>query len=255
LLGELVQFQQRPYSLEPVPEIQEFLNKAIIWETDVIEEFSMLLQEEEELGVMSKNNSPTPVIVFQDGPRLVACMKSVYAQDPLLRYNLKTMIRDNVTVLSSKDTTRFMAELFVELSQCKRDVLKELVKINTQIANQPTGGAAGAGKKTANDELYERFGGQKMTQWKMMDEWGVVYGWADEVSVSMLTKGEESYIVECRSTVDIAHVAVLLRIMKFYEANSKGKKPKCILLTNLISENAKRLALNSKIEVVLTKDK
>ena len=204
LLKELILYQQRPYILEPVPAIQEYLSKVSIWETDIIEEFSMLLQEEEEVALYSSKQPKGTAAVFEDGSRLVGCMKSIYAQDALLRHNLKTMLRDHIGLLATRDTTRFLAELFVELSQCKRDVLKESVRLNMQMLDKNN---ITTGRKNASDELYERFGGQKMTQWKMTDDWGVVYSWTDEVVASMLHKGDEGYIVEIRPYVDIAQVA------------------------------------------------
>eukprot|EP01102_Stenamoeba_stenopodia_P022968 TRINITY_DN9768_c0_g3_i1.p1 TRINITY_DN9768_c0_g3~~TRINITY_DN9768_c0_g3_i1.p1 ORF type:complete len:1216 (+),score=300.44 TRINITY_DN9768_c0_g3_i1:210-3857(+) len=245
---ELIQYQHRPFNFQPVPELEQYLLNVSIWDTDIIDEFSMMLKEEEELLHVAKREAAgASAQVYDDTTRLINCLKKVYSDDVSLRNALKAKIKENLSSLSARDNSRLLGELSQELYSCKRDYVKEIVRLNSQSAS------GNQIRKNANDVIYERFGGQKMTQWKATDDWGVVFGWPDEIVVNVMNKNDAWYLVEQRDSVDHSQLAALLRSAKYYDASPGNavKKAKLLLLTATISARALQIAKSSGVEVVL----
>lgn len=93
-----------------------------------------------------------------------------------------------------------------------------------------------------------RLGGAEVTRLRLFDNKGVVYGEPSEVEVDLLIKDNVHILVEIKARVRKSDITELLRIGELYE-EKKGTKPRLVIVTPTIDDNAYEFAVRKNVKV------
>jgi len=116
---------------------------------------------------------------------------------------------------------------------------------------------------TTTDSSFEscmqrEFDGAKVTSWNVTDNQGTVYGWPEEIFAKIIQTSSDLFVVPTsvnQKTVDIADLAVFLRIGQLYESMNRftlrNQRPKVAFYCSNVTEAAKTVAFNIGMKILL----
>jgi len=132
-------------------------------------------------------------------------MLDILTEDPALLTNL---VSDAKTSLAS--------ELMGELRLFTKSTKDELAVMHAELG--VTGDALGPATKI----LSRVFSGATISDWQADDEEGYVYGWRNEVCLSVVENESGKWLAHVKSNFDKSYASVAVRLFEFFSNSDEG---------------------------------
>eukprot|EP01114_Cavostelium_apophysatum_P003195 TRINITY_DN1296_c0_g1_i3.p1 TRINITY_DN1296_c0_g1~~TRINITY_DN1296_c0_g1_i3.p1 ORF type:complete len:979 (+),score=384.94 TRINITY_DN1296_c0_g1_i3:893-3829(+) len=296
LVTEIYLYQQQPYCLEAVQSIQDYLRRLDIYEIAEMKVLSTQYQEtDQDVNIavtiydktfpslllnkgLVKRGSMTPP---ETSPRSSLGVVEVHPNGAVARSasntNINTgssggnspkensprnslgpeqrapppvMPRRSVGPITAGDQdVEKVKPMVVGLLSSDLEFRKEVIAMLENLKEQ---------QDTRNiiDVLNREFPNSQITDWKVTDNQGTVFGWSEDINAKVIQAGNDLYIapvVEGCEEVDKATLAVFLRIAQMYESINRftiSTRPKVVIANVRVSETAKNIATRCGVKII-----
>lgn len=104
-----------------------------------------------------------------------------------------------------------------------------------------------------NHPFLEKYGVEleSLENWEIEDKDGYVYGWNETISIKILKKDDEIFLIYQKKIFDKSELATVIRIRKLYQDNnSNSKTPKIIVIAPYINSDTETPAENFNVELL-----
>jgi len=131
------------------------------------------------------------------------------------------IFKDIVSELEGSLASELMDELniYAESLKCELAVMHGELRV--------TGGNV---LEPATKILANVFPGGAISDWVADDEDGYVYGWSDEVAVSVVESNNEKWLAHVKSHLDKSYASIALRLFGYFSNSDEGPFQKAIVV-------------------------
>lgn len=102
--------------------------------------------------------------------------------------------------------------------------------------------------ESATNVLASVFAGASISDWIAEDEQGYVFGWRDNVCLSVVENGSGKYLAHVKSYLDNSYANVALRLFEFFSNSDEGPFKNAIVVANA-TEEAKQIMSDNNVTV------
>jgi hypothetical protein len=104
--------------------------------------------------------------------------------------------------------------------------------------------------RNAVKEIAEKEFGARVERWTRDDERGFVFGKPAVVDIDLVIRDGRVILIEIKSSISIADVAIFARKAEFYESSEGIRASRLIMISPFIEEKAREIAAKFGIELI-----
>merc|ERR1712137_754683 len=138
--------------------------------------------------------------------------------------------------------TSLASELMAELKTYTKASKDELAVMHGEL------GICDNSLEPATRILSRVFAGSTISDWIAEDEDGYVFGWRDEVGLSVVENDSGKYLAQVKSHLDKSYASIAVRLFEFFNNSDEGPFKKAIV-AGTTTEDAKEIMVNEGISV------
>ena len=232
-ISELLQCQSLIYPFIPSDQLKSWIGSLESAPSEeALEQRVLELEPQESLKHLSEQAQRDSILAFTQS------VKNSLLEDSVVREVLTSLFIDHDHT-TDPHIVQFRSEMSAEIQA----LTARFVTGNEEF------------EELATQALVERFGNDilaEITEWNHPDQGGIVYGWPEQISLTLIPDHHgDAILIFLQPTLNAAGLSSLIRKRNFYQRCSKAQNVQCIALTSHIHSSLLQTASEHNIEPIV----